>query len=309
MLASCGAPLDKFLPAKHAFSTKLLRSGQVGGFIPKMADSQRRHKLIHRLRNRSRIVAAKAYLSLRSRLSGGTFWIDLDGIKLPFHGDGDLQEIYYYLDGKEWWDQGLPLMARYIRPGGVAIDVGANLGFASGIFSALTGETGQVYSFEPSPTTYAKLLEVIQANQYKNVSPYNLGCGRDEQSMTLYCPTSSGNATFRPDASMEQSTRNCPTVGIVNLDNFLGSRLERLDFLKIDTEGYEDEVLAGAAGLLKRFNPIIYIEFSSQYLATSENAARILRDLGYTFEPELRLDEAFLGDNFFALPRGYQAAL
>jgi FkbM family methyltransferase len=228
---------------------------------------------------------------------------------MPFHGDGDLQELNYQLNGKEWWDKDLRLISPYLGAGGVAVDVGANLGFVSGILSALTGPYGHVYSFEPSPATYAKLVEVISANHYANISPFNMGCGRDEGSMVLYCPSSSGNATMRPDTNMELATREKQTVRIVKLDDFLGSKLQRLDFLKIDTEGYEDEVLAGAVGLLREFNPIIYIELGSQYLTSSKEAVRLLRDHGYTFDRELVLEESFSGENFFALPQTFHQHL
>jgi FkbM family methyltransferase len=242
-------------------------------------------------------------------MSGGTFWIDCDHIRLPYHGDGDRQEIDYFLDGKWWWKHEFEEFSPYFRPGHVVVDVGANLGFYSGIFSTLAGPTGKVYSFEPSPAVYPKLLEVIAANWFENVCPYNMGCGKEEQSMTLFCASSSGNGTLRPDSRMEQLAQTRQTVRIVNLDQFLGPKLDRLDFLKIDTEGYEDEVLAGAVGLLQRFAPVIYVELSSKYLAHSENAARILYGLGYRFEPELELDSAVLGDNFFALPPNFPVSV
>jgi FkbM family methyltransferase len=260
--------------------------------------------LTHRIHNRSRIVAAEAYLSLRWKFNRGTFWTDFDCIKLPFHGDGDRQEVYYFLDAKWWWKKELGEFSRYIREGDVVVDVGANLGFYSGIFSNLTGAKGHVHSFEPSPLVYSRLLEVIAENGYRNISPHNLGCGKEEQSMMLFCGSSSGNGTLRPDTLMEQSARTRQTIRIVSLSDFLGPKLDRLNFLKIDTEGFEDEVLAGAVGLLQRFKPVVYLEMSAKYLAQSENAARILYDLGYKFQPELKLESAALGDNFFALPPG-----
>ena len=259
-------------------------------------------RLISRVRHRGRIVAAQAYLTMRRRMSRGPVWIDSGCVKLPFHGDGDRQELYYFLDAKAFWNKELQLASRFLKPGDVVVDVGANIGFMSGIYSTLTGATGQVHSFEPSPTVYAKLLAVIKANNYANVSPYNAGCGSHEGTMTLYCPASSGNATLRPDASLEQTAVERKTVSIVKLDTFLGPKLERWDYLKIDTEGYEDEVIAGAAVLLKKFRPTIYIELGPQYEASSQRAIRLLRDLGYTFEQEVDIAKSANGENFFALP-------
>jgi FkbM family methyltransferase len=259
---------------------------------------------ISKVRSRGRVEAARAYLALRRGVNRGPVWIDHGCIKLPFHGDGDRQEVYYYLDGKAWWNNEVSSISPYLSQGGVVVDVGANLGFMSGIFSALTGPRGRVHSFEPSPVVYRKLLKVILANNYTNVSSYNMGCGKEEGSLTLYCPSSSGEATLRPRAGTEGETPEKHSVRIVKLDDFLGPKLQRLDLLKIDTEGYEDEVLTGAAQLIQKFKPIIYIELCAEYLTSSENAGRFLRDLGYTFDRELALDETSNGANFFAFPPG-----
>ena len=121
-------------------------------------------RFISKLRSRGRIEAAQAYLTLKRRVNRGPLWIDHGCIRLPFHGDGDRQEIYYYLDGKTWWNNEISSISPYLGQGGVVVDVGANLGFMSGIFSRLTGPGGRVHSFEPSPVVYGKLLEVIAAN-------------------------------------------------------------------------------------------------------------------------------------------------
>jgi FkbM family methyltransferase len=266
-------------------------------------------RVISKLRSRGRIEAARAYLSLKQRVHGRPLWIDHGCIRLPFHGDGDRQELYYYLDGKTWWSDEFRSISPYLGQGGVVVDVGANLGFMSGIFSGLVGPSGRVHSFEPSPVVYAKLLEVMQANGYTNVSPYNMGCGKEESSLVLHSPSSSGHATLRPNSDMEGRTSEKRVVRIVKLDDFLGPKLERLDLLKVDTEGYEDEVLAGAAGLIQKFNPIIYIELCSEYLTSSQNAGQFLRDHGYTFDRELSLDDSSNGANFFAFPPGVRSAV
>lgn len=233
-------------------------------------------------------------------------------MQLVFFGDGDLQETQYFVYGTEWWRNELRALSPYLAQGGVAVDVGANHGFMSGLFSVLAGPAGQVYSFEPSPTTYPRLLHVLQMNNYANVVPHNMACGRSESIMTLYLPsTFSGAATLRPDAGMEQAARDHRAVGavdvrIVKLDDFLGPKLNRLDLLKIDVEGFEDEVLAGAEDLLRNFKPAVYIELSQGYLASSQSAVALLRHHGYTFDKESELFDSPYGANFIALPPGYQ---
>jgi FkbM family methyltransferase len=240
-------------------------------------------------------------LTIRRSLARKTIWIDHKRIKLPYHGDGDLQELQYYLYGDVWWKAELSALRPYVHEGDVAIDVGANLGFMSGILGTLTGPNGRVFSFEPSPSTYPKLLEVLSVNGFTNVTAYNIGCGTEEQAVTLYYPPSSGHATIRPDEQITNCSRE-QVIRIVKLDDFLGPLLNRLDLIKIDTEGYEDEVLLGAVQLLRRFKPVIYIELCSQYLASSERAIMTLHELGYSFRREPDLTQAVNGDNFFVLP-------
>jgi FkbM family methyltransferase len=263
------------------------------------------HKIASGIRRRSRTAAAKIYLSVRHKVAGQPVWFDNGRIKLPFHGD-DNQEIFYKLDGREWWDKELKLISPYLKQGDVAIDVGANLGFMSGILSTLTGASGQVYSFEPSPVAFPKLVEIMKANNFSTVSAYNMGCGKEEQSMTLFCPPNSGHASLRPTTAVAQSALEKKIVPIVKLDDFLGPKLERLNFLKIDTEGYEDDVLYGATDILRRFHPVIYIELCSEYRSSSERAVRHLLDLGYAFDREVDLNHSSNGDNFFALPPGFR---
>jgi FkbM family methyltransferase len=256
-------------------------------------------QLICGFQNRSRIVVKQTYLYAKWRKKRQTLWIDYSGMRLPFHGDGDMQEIFYHLDGKQWWNNEFDILSRYVKQGDVAVDVGANLGFMTGLLSKLVGAGGKVHSFEPSPTTCAKLGEVIQANQFINVSAYNVGCGESEGKMTLHCSASSGNSTLCSGDKAERAIRPTQEVRIVCLDDFL-AKLDRLDFLKIDTEGFEDCVLTGAMALLQKFKPTVYLELNSEYLSSSQRAVKILRENGYLFEREPMLDQCQAGENFIA---------
>jgi FkbM family methyltransferase len=219
-------------------------------------------------------------------------------IRLPFHDDGDMQELLYHVHGDAWYAAESAILGRFVKPGDIFVDVGTNLGFITGIASKMVGENGHVHSFEPSPVVHAKLVGVIQENGWTNVSPHNVGCGDVVGEMTLASPTgSSGNATL---TQPERSTGPVQKVQIVILDDYLQARITRLDFLKIDTEGFEDHVLAGAERLINTYHPTIYIELASEYLQSSQNAIRWLRAHGYKFEVEPDMTSAHNGDNFIA---------
>ena len=236
------------------------------------------------------------------RLKGGTLWARRGGYWLPFHADGDLQEIQYRLEGELWFKYETERLREYLPKDGVVIDVGANLGFTALIFAKHVGPSGRVYAFEPSPAAYAKLLEVVEKNQLGNVQCFNLGCGSTRRSETLLVPASSGNATIRRSGVHLTGTCREMNIEIDTLDNMILSLAQKIDFLKIDTEGFEDQVLAGADEVVRRDRPVIYLELSQEYGDSSARAVEWLRARGYTFERDPDLASAHNGDNFLAIP-------
>jgi hypothetical protein len=96
-------------------------------------------EFLAKAQRRTRATALHTSLSLRHWLKRQTVWVDYGCIKLPFHDDGDLQELHYHLEGKYWWQYEMGEIAPCIKPGFYVVDIGANLGFMSGLFSRLTG--------------------------------------------------------------------------------------------------------------------------------------------------------------------------
>jgi FkbM family methyltransferase len=257
-------------------------------------------RVILGIQNRIRFGCKKAELSLRRRIAHGTLWIDYGWMRLPYHGDGDKQEIYYHLDGAAWWDTEAKRLAGYIKPGASIVDVGANLGFLTALFSRLATPTGLVHSFEPSPDTFRKLQEVIVRNGLKNVHAHNLGCGEQQERLQLFCMPSSGNSSLRRP-NCPNDIRAVQEVSIVRLDEYLAPQLSRLDFLKIDTEGHEDAVIAGAGELIAQYRPTIYLELTSEYIESSRRAVSLLKAAGYRFLTEPVLENCHNGQNFIAV--------
>jgi FkbM family methyltransferase len=258
-------------------------------------------RIIEGLRNRTRYGRKKAALALRNKLARKTVWIDYGWMRLPYHGDGDRQEIYYHLDGTAWWKNELKLLAEYIKPGALIVDVGANLGFLTALCSRLATPTGLVHSFEPSPNTFRKLQEVIVENGLENVRAHNVGCGEKQERLQLYCLPSSGNSSLRrPDRT--DDIRATEEVAIVRLDEYLAPQISRLDFLKIDTEGHEDAVIAGAGELIARYRPTIYLELASEFMDSSRRAVSQLKAARYRFVTEPVLENCHNGQNFVAVP-------
>ena len=254
--------------------------------------------ILHRLRNRLQRDVKAMELSARRALGCGEMVCDYGWVRLPYSGDGDVQEVIYHLNCQAWYEKERSLLSPYVRQGDTVIDVGANVGFMAALFCELVGDRGQVYAFEPSPHVFRKLERVISLNGLWSVEAVNAGCGSEAAAGTLYrIGASSGNASLvPPEIALWNSMYE--QVDLVRLDDFLLAREETVDFLKIDTEGYESAVLEGAREVLERDHPTLYIELSQEYRSSSRDSVCFLRALGYEFVTEPDLSRAHNGDNF-----------
>ena len=143
---------------------------------------------------------------------------------------------------------------------------------------------------------------MVEKNQLRNVQCFNLGCGSARGRETLLVPSSSGNATIRrTGVSLADVCREI-NIEIDTLDHVILPLTPKVDFLKIDTEGFEDQVLAGSDEIVARDRPVIYLELSHEYGDPSARAIAWLRGRGYTFERDPDLASAHNGDNFLAIP-------
>jgi len=221
-------------------------------------------------------------LKLRKKLSNGDLYLDYGWIKLLFSDDGDRQELYYHLNQGLWRSTDLPLFSKYIEPGATVIDVGANMGFVTTMLASLVGPTGLVMSFEPSFTTYEKLLKTIAANDLTQVSPRNMGLGSKRETKDLISISrSSGNNTLLPTTGGSAESRE--SIELMKLDEASELQDHRVTFIKIDTEGFELQVLDGARELVVRDKPIIYTELGGggSYTHSTLRVIEFLEEHGY----------------------------
>jgi FkbM family methyltransferase len=177
---------------------------------------------------------------------------------------------------------------RVVRPGMVAVDVGANWGLHTLLLSRLVGPTGRVVALEPYRPAFAELRWHIRANHLENVIPIEAAVG-DRDGECDFVPGDSASTGRVADAvkasgpSAGEPIEGALRVEICRLDS-LASRLdlERLDLVKVDVEGAESRVLCGAEQVTARFRPIFVID-----LHTPEQdlfVARWLTERGYHLE-------------------------
>src|ERR1039457_1116230 len=157
-----------------------------------------------------------------------------------------------------------------IRPGMTIVDAGANIGLYSLIGSRLVGPKGRVFSFEPSGETFRRLLNNIGLNGFSNIEPFNNGLGdKSNERLILRQDIGYGDAeryllheNRAPDIKVQNV--NDMKVGEEILVDTLDSCLakfdtKRIDFLKLDTEGFEYYVLKGAKQILENSSEIVIL--------------------------------------------------
>jgi len=171
------------------------------------------------------------------------------------------------------------LMAN-LRNGDIVVEVGAYVGLFSVAMARRVAPLGQVHAIEPNPDNYRKLENMVAVNQATSrVRTALLALGKER-----------GSAWFEPRASesrvSDTASATAIRVEIDTLDGYLGDR--RIDILKIDVEGLEEEVLLGATRLLQdhvRGPRTIYVEVHPFAWRSVESTSRallqLLRESGY----------------------------
>ncbi len=135
------------------------------------------------------------------------------------------------------------LILPLVKPGMVFVDIGANIGTYSLFVAKQCNDHARILSFEPHPRTFGKLSFNVKANGFNAIEAINMGVGPEQTRMRLYSNggTNIGTASILPEAA---SDKQFVDIKIVPLADCLKSRLiKRVDLLKIDIEGFEDQAL------------------------------------------------------------------
>jgi len=156
------------------------------------------------------------------------------------------------------WEHGC-FVRDYLAPGDVFVDVGANIGVYSLIAAGVSGT--EVVAYEPSTASFARLAENIELNRVsRRVHAQRLAVGDRVSTVSLSVGRDTTNVVLGDDSLTSQVGATEP-VEQTTLDASLDAdRAGRVAVVKIDVEGREDLVLAGAEQLLRRVRPVLVIE-------------------------------------------------
>lgn len=229
-------------------------------------------------RNKARWDAIRGTSKCVARSLGG-------GVRLKLYGDSRLCEMLYF-------DQFEPetrcFLDAYLRSGDVFLDIGANVGLYTVAAARIVGLGGEVHAFEPCSQTFSRLEENVRLNALRNVSCHRLALSETNAEAQLSIAKDGFDAWNSLGKPYMGEDGGSETVRTVTLDSFVDQhRLAgRITVMKVDVEGWENQVLHGAETLLSAKDvPVLCVEFTEQaaQLAGSSCAAlyQTLERLGF----------------------------
>lgn len=192
-------------------------------------------------------------------LDDGWALTSLDSGELFFVNTRDRNITPWIIMGGTWETELEGVILDRLGPGKTFVDIGANMGYYSVKAGTRVGPEGKVISFEPNPTTLPYLRRNMAINGFLDRSvvwPAAVGseCGFAQLTFTA---GDEAQANIHGHGAAEHSH----TIGVHRLDEALAD-LERIDLIKIDAEGSEAQVLAGAQALLRRHDCEIVMELN-----------------------------------------------
>jgi FkbM family methyltransferase len=263
-----------YLPAGPA----LLKNPRKGNVMIKTSDKIFIARLLSAIVKAARILLGKSGKAMVKR--HGILWsLDLnEGIDFSIYLIGSFEP------------RTLRLYRKIIKPGQTVLDIGANVGSHTLPLARLVDSSGRVVAFEPTAFAFGKLVANIALNPELShrIIPIQAMLVADSQARLEPALFSSWPLENSGDLHEEHKGRLMDTSGasVVTIDDTVDRlKLSRVDFLKIDVDGYEYEVLKGSLRTLKFYKPSIMMEFAPYLIKFEEfcDMVELLLGLGYRF--------------------------
>ena len=197
---------------------------------------------------------------------------EIDGVKFELDLRETIGASLYYSGSFE--PEAEATIAAVPTPGMTAVDIGANFGYHTFRIGKAVGRHGKVVAIEPTAWVYDKLQRNIALNDLANIHPLKVALGDCDQGPTELRIEFS----FRLDGT-DQSMNE--TVPLYTLDTVMKAHgVERVDFVKMDVDGFEGKVIRGAHETLTKYRPILFFEITpSAMRANGDDPADLIRTL------------------------------
>jgi len=182
---------------------------------------------------------------------------------------------------REYERHNTKILKKYLEPDMTFIDVGSHVGYFSFLASKLVGRRGTTIAFEPNKYNFNELTRYIKDNKITNIKAFQLALSNQESDASFFInPYNDGGHSLTEfvDYDLPYSSIKVRTT---TLDTFLQRNYPflKIDFIKIDVENHEIEVLKGMLKTLQKDKPSIIVEFFDEI--NKERIKRLLTSHGY----------------------------
>lgn len=178
---------------------------------------------------------------------------------------------------------------KFIKKGDLAIDIGANIGDTTVPIAIAAGAEGLTIGFDPNPLVFKILTDNAKLNKDKmNIHPYRFAITQQpEEFYYVSSEASFGNGGISPTKESRHGKFVYPEkIRGIKLQDFLEKKYPdvapKLSFIKIDTEGYDKEIIKSISGLITKYKPTVIAEsFGKSSDAEKAELFEVLDRLGY----------------------------
>lgn len=238
----------------------------------------------------------KSFLLRTFNFQGFFFVKVLNDLKIQVNLEDFSENFLFYGCGPKTT---IDFLKNHLNNGDVFIDCGANIGLWTLIASNATKNNGVVYSFEPNPKLYERLVKNIEFNNLQQrCSIHKFGLSSAPHSSFLYL-----DDNHHQMGSLHNKNSNSKIK--VELDTLDSFELSRINGMKIDVEGHELDVIKGAIQTLTLHKPWLVVELNNSFYniqdITQWKVYHLLTGIGYTtnFDSRQNLNLSFCRDIIF----------
>jgi len=188
---------------------------------------------------------------------------------------------YVLLEQEDWFEDEIRFVRRLLRPGMAAVDVGASFGIFSMAMANAVGAQGHVWAFEPTPGTAEFLQATLALNDARHVN-LTLAAVSDQPGTVEFItgPNSELNAIARAGEAGD----GVLTVPSLTLDQAAAEHPWRdVDFVKLDVEGHELQVIAGGRSFFTTASPLVMFEIRAGESNVDLRPLDLFKAMGYEF--------------------------
>jgi len=180
------------------------------------------------------------------------------------------------------------LLFRLLEKGMYCLDLGSNIGYYACLESNVVGKNGKVIAIEPSPINFKYLEKNTNLQKFHNITTFNFACGDKDGKINLgISDRSNWSRVLTNDLVDSPPDKVVQTVNVLlrKIDSFLDEQpIKKLDFLRMDVEGYESNIIEGCKKTLEKYKPLIHMEIHL-FLVGIEKTKQLLKTLqNYGYE-------------------------